>query len=446
MDYTYLDYFNYYLKEYINELINTFPETQEPLLSNYRNLLEGRDDKNDLYAKCFYTKINNYLAHIAKRDVSLFETPGKVFIEGVDLVNVWHNTNATEQSHIAIWKYLQILMILGRKIIPNHKEIVELLQKVSNGDVSIPAKVEKTLSNVEKDETEEPSGVFGLGDIASSLGGLGSIANSLGLGKLADGLGLGGKGNGKDGDGSSSSLGGIGSLVSSITDMFKNPDFTNAMSQLSQTMSSASTTVPATENNTDAQLQSPEATSSTNSNTDLQELSTLDNASDQHPPEQQNSQMPQLFNNPLFGDLAKELSDTFNFADMEKDGKPQNIGDAMSKFMSGNNPAKLMGLVGKFGNKLQQEVQKGSINPAELLKQTMGAMGSMGGMGGGKDKGTSEGDTMQQTMATMMQQMTQNPQMAQMAQNIAKSMSQQPQQQATQHTPQQATKAHRNKK
>ena len=448
MDYTYLDYFNYYLKEYINELINTFPETQEPLLSNYRNLLEGRDDKNDLYAKCFYTKINNYLAHIAKRDVSLFETPGKVFIEGVDLVNVWHNTNATEQSHIAIWKYLQILMILGRKIIPNHKEIVELLQKVSNGDVSIPAKVEKTLSNVEKDETEEPSGVFGLGDIASSLGGLGSIANSLGLGKLADGLGLGGKGSGKGGDGDGGGLGGlggIGSLVSSITDMFKNPEFTNAMSQLSQTMSSASTPAPATENNTDAQT--PEATSSTNSNTDLQDLSTLDNAPSQQSPEQQNPQMPQLFNNPLFGDLAKELSDTFNFADMEKEGKPQNIGDAMSKFMTGNNPAKLMGLVGKFGSKLQQEVQKGSINPAELLKQTMGAMGGMGGMGGGKDKGTSEGDTMQQTMATMMQQMTQNPQMAQMAQNIAKSMTQQqPTQQATQQAPQQATKAHRNKK
>ena len=39
MDYTYLDYFNYYLKEYINELINTFPQTQQPLLANYRSLL-----------------------------------------------------------------------------------------------------------------------------------------------------------------------------------------------------------------------------------------------------------------------------------------------------------------------------------------------------------------------------------------------------------------------
>ena len=60
---------------------------------------------------------------------------------------------------------------------------------------------------------------------------------------------------------------------------------------------------------------------------------------------------------------------------MEKDGKPQNIGEALSRFMSGNNPAKLMELVGKFGGKLQDEVKKGNINPADLLKQTMSAAG-----------------------------------------------------------------------
>ena len=44
-------------------------------------------------------------------------------------------------------------------------------------------------------------------------------------------------------------------------------------------------------------------------------------------------------------------------------------------FMSGNNPAKLMELVGKFGSKLQNEVKNGNINPADLLKQTMSAAG-----------------------------------------------------------------------
>ncbi len=76
MDYTYIDYFNYYLKEYINELINTFPETQKPLLDNYRYLLENNNDKNDFYAKCFYTKINNYLTYISKHDKTMFDSPG----------------------------------------------------------------------------------------------------------------------------------------------------------------------------------------------------------------------------------------------------------------------------------------------------------------------------------------------------------------------------------
>ena len=389
MDYTYLDYFNYYLKEYINELINTFPETQQPLLANYRPLLEGRDYKNDLYAKCFYTKINNYLSPIAKRDPTLFETTGKVFIEGVDLYNIWHNTLATEQTQVAIWKYLQILMILGRKIIPNHKEIVELLQKVSNGEVNIPAKVEKTLTTEEKDEAEETPGVFGLGDIASSLGGLGSLASGLGLGNLGNLMGGAGGANG------------LGNLVSGITEMFKNPEFTNAMSQLSQSMAAQATAEPTTES----------STSTTNETTSAQAEGTNCPPMDEQGAQGQEGAStsasagttpPPLFNNALFGDLAKELTETFNFDEMEKDGKPANIGEAIGKFMSGNNPAKLMNLVGKFGSKLQQEVQRGSINPAELLQQTMGAMGGAGG-------------NMQQGMANMMQNMARNPQVQQMA-------------------------------
>ena len=132
MDYTYLDYFNYYLKEYLNELVNTFPETREPILSNYRPLLEASNNKNDIYAKCYYTKINNFLTQIATKDETMFETSGKIFIEGVDLYSIWNHNDATAENRTAIWKYLQILMILGRKIMPNHKEIVDILNNNSN--------------------------------------------------------------------------------------------------------------------------------------------------------------------------------------------------------------------------------------------------------------------------------------------------------------------------
>jgi hypothetical protein len=383
MDFTYLDYFNYYLKEFCNELINNFPETQQPLLANYRPLLEGRDEKNDFYVKCFYTKINNYLAPIAKKEVELFQTPGKVFVEGVDLHEVWNSSGCTEVHQTAIWKYLQILMILGRKIIPNHQEIVTMLQKVSSGEVNIPAKVEKTLTTDEKDEKEDTPSVFGLGDIASSLGSLGNLASGLGLGNLAAGLGGGAGGEG---------AGGLGNLVSGITQMFSNPEFTNAMSQLSQTMGQAMQQ-PAAEGTNCPPMDEKGAAGQEG------QSSTSDGAGASA------GAAAGLFGNPLFGELAKELTETFNFNDMEKQGKPANIGEALGKFMSGDNPAKLMGLVGKFGSKLQQEVQRGGINPAELLQQTMGALGGQGGAGA--------------SMANVMQQMAQNPQVRQAAKQQA---------------------------
>ena len=365
MDYTYLDYFNYYLKEYLSELVNTFPETREPILSNYRTLLEGSNDKNDIYAKCYYTKINNYLTQIAKKDETLFDTPGKIFIEGVDLFSIWNHSDATPDNRIAIWKYLQILMILGRKIMPNHKEIIEMLNKVSNGEVLIPAKVEQTLASSDKDEVEETPGVFGLGDIASSLSGLSS---------LASGLGLGG-GSGGSGGGIGSALGGlgdIGNLMNGMKDMFSNPEFTNAMSTLAQQFTAPPSNASETSSETSGES-SGESGVSSESNGDSETTSATGESTSTA--SSSSAPLPSMFNNPLFSELASEIGNTFDFAEMEKGGQPQNIGDALGKFMSGNNPAKLMELVGKFGSKLQNEVKNGNINPAELLKQTMSAAG-----------------------------------------------------------------------
>ena len=359
-----------------------------------------------MYAKCYYTKINNFLSQISKKDTTLFETPGKIFLEGVDLYDIWNSSSATDINRTAIWKYLQILMILGRRIMPNHKEIVDILNKVSNGDINVPAKVEKTLNSDSKDETEETPSVFGLGDIASSLGGLSSLMNGLnkggssgeggGLGGLMSGLsglmgGLGGGGGASGGsDSGLGALGGLGSLMGGITDMFSNPDFTNAMSQLSQQFvpptnseASGNESVQGSQGSQGSQGGGDESTEdgeageagshshshSSECGTNCSHSSKASETSSGAPP------MPPIFNNSLFGDLADEIGKTFNFDEMEKEGKPQNIGEALSRFMSGNNPAKLMELVGKFGGKLQDEVKKGNINPAELLKQTMSAAG-----------------------------------------------------------------------
>jgi hypothetical protein len=385
MDYTYLDYFNYYLKTFLNELNANFPDFQSAILANYRSFLEGREDKSDLYVKYYYTKINNYLSQIAKRDESLFDMSGLIFIEGVDMHDIWGHSMCNADHKKAIWMYLQILMILGRKIIPNHNEIKDMLEKVSGGVVAVPTKVEKTLTEIDnesKDLDKADSGVFNLGNIAGSLGSLGSLAS-----------GLSGLGN--------------------ITEMLGNVDlqgmlgtFTEAMNTLANETQASGDNFVNNDNNNDNDNNTSESStdgvSSTESTTETQN---------------------QPANN-IFADLAKDMANTFNFDDMAKDGEPKDVGDAFKKFMSGDNPAKLMNLVTKFGSKLQSDISSGKLNQKDLLKQTLGMMG---GMANPTNQQAETGSNQNQTMPNMaqMQQMAQqmaasNPQLVNSLRNAGK--------------------------
>ena len=72
------------------------------------------------------------------------------------------------------------------------------------------------------------------------------------------------------------------------------------------------------------------------------------------------------------------MTDTFDFEHMEQGGEqPKNVGEALGKFMSGNNPAKLMNMVSKFGSKLQNDISSGKVNQNDLMKETMQMMGNL---------------------------------------------------------------------
>ena len=215
------------------------------------------------------------------------------------------------------------------------------------------------------------------------------------------GLMGGGAGGAGDGENPLGALGGLGNLMGGLTDMFSKPEFTDAMNQLSQQFTPSETTG----DNSNSNSNTNEANSShtdecgsgcSHSSDGSESISTGSTEIPKPPP---------IFNNALFGDLAEEIGKTFNFEEMEKDGKPQNIGEALSRFMSGNNPAKLMELVGKFGGKLQDEVKKGNINPADLLKQTMSAAG-----GGQNLQNMMKNPQMQKHMKEMQAQQTQQAQ------------------------------------
>ena len=52
-----VEYFNYYLREFLNTLISTYPDSKQPIVNTYREVLEGRNDSNSLYAKSFVKNI-----------------------------------------------------------------------------------------------------------------------------------------------------------------------------------------------------------------------------------------------------------------------------------------------------------------------------------------------------------------------------------------------------
>ena len=196
MDKTYLDYFNYYLVQFQNDLLAQFPFTKNGLLSNYRPLLEGSDKKNDLYVKFFVAKVNNHLSQIGKKDESMFSgNNALMLLEGIDFNEIWNSQEATPNNKEAIWKYLQLLSILARKVIPNKTEIIQVLNQVG-GVINTPSPVE--MKQGDGDDDPEVSGLESVLDMAGNAT------------KLASMFGLGGSG-------------GAGDMMKGLTDMLSNP-------------------------------------------------------------------------------------------------------------------------------------------------------------------------------------------------------------------------------
>ena len=85
MDRTFQDYFNFYLLQFLNEMVAYFPFTKKGIVSNYRPLLEGNEKKSDMYVKYFMSKVNDYLIPISSKDNSMFSKPNIILILSPDL-------------------------------------------------------------------------------------------------------------------------------------------------------------------------------------------------------------------------------------------------------------------------------------------------------------------------------------------------------------------------
>lgn len=338
MNNTYLEYFNFYLKEYLNELIAYFPQLKQPILDNYRNLLEDKEPKADLYVKYFMSRVNDYLTQIAKRDETLFDREHLYLLEGVNFNVVWHSSDNKSKNKKATWKYLQLLTLLGRQIIPNKSNILEMLKKVGT-DIEEIEKIDNTL-NKEDASVDETVAEGPLANIMNLTGGL--MGNNSDIGMMTE-------------------------LAKGVSEVMNNINFEEISKNMTDVMNNMPNDTESVGN--DDQFNTDDViTDSAKSNNDNPTDGTA------------NEQNPNLFNNGLFKDLAEEMSNTFDFDNLNQsvDQENANVADVFKKFMSGDNPAKLMNLVGKFGNRLQKDISNGKINQEDLLRQTQQMMGANG--------------------------------------------------------------------
>lgn len=365
MDFTYLDYFNYYLKEFCCHITANFPDFERGLVENYRPLLEAKQYKNDLYVKCFISKVNNYMDKICSKDQTLFEpsnyvdketglVAGLFFLEGVDFLKLWANSFNTDENQSSIWKYLQLLSIIGRKIVPNKAEVLEILNSVGT-QVHAPAKVEKTLLGTDEEDLSDAGNkpdMFGIGNIASLASGL---------------MGLGGSGSGN----------GLAEIFKTVGDLCRGIDIKGLSEEFehAQTVDEAET--PTNEQqDQQGQHEQSEQQGQAEQQGQQEQQGQAGQAEQQGQAESNESNLETSTNantgtaTNLFVDMAKEMASTFDFSQMESGDQPTNMADAFKKIMSGNNPKKMAGLITKFGKKIKSEMESGKFNPTDLFDIT----------------------------------------------------------------------------
>lgn len=133
-----LDEFNKTLDEFINKMINQFPQ-ENKLKSYYSAYKVTKMYDKSMPIKIFMGGCLEFKEQIKIRDSEFF-TKRKTFVNKVKqassftddtgLVNYW--ANLSESSKTAIWDYMQTLFVMGEMYINKDNSIVEKINSVYN--------------------------------------------------------------------------------------------------------------------------------------------------------------------------------------------------------------------------------------------------------------------------------------------------------------------------
>ena len=141
---TYLEKFNFYLKSFLGELVTIFPEYKEKIDCEYSEVLGAESLTVDTYVKEYMDSVTPYHSDIAQKNDKLFLGENELrFLRNLDFRELW-TKDLSDSTRENVWKYLQTLYVLGRKIVASDDDVNEMLNELNSND-------EETLKNHQKE-------------------------------------------------------------------------------------------------------------------------------------------------------------------------------------------------------------------------------------------------------------------------------------------------------
>lgn len=121
--------FNSMMDEFLNELIETFPEEKSLKVqqTSFQTLKKANPRK---IVETFMNAITPYTSQISARDESIFQNTNIEFLKKINIRN-WWTPDVSENTKNAIWQYLNTLIMLGTTITSIPSDMLKQIEGVA---------------------------------------------------------------------------------------------------------------------------------------------------------------------------------------------------------------------------------------------------------------------------------------------------------------------------
>jgi hypothetical protein len=199
MEKTNIEHFNSFLKQFIENIMETFDEYKEIIQEYYKELLETERCSDDKYVKRFLKKTKDFKTNISEENDDMFKED-IYLLKNVNFKTLWTSGEISENNKKKIWEYLQTLYVLSETIINDTQTISDLVKQFKNvkevdEEASDPS-IDKDVFNMLKNLSSSNNNIDNLFTETGMIGKLADeLTNELDIGNMDLGVDIDGNKN-----------------------------------------------------------------------------------------------------------------------------------------------------------------------------------------------------------------------------------------------------------